>query len=147
MMNLSLERVSRKNPPRSSKNTLSISSGQTRLELKREWTLWSDGAKKELFAANPPHVFGANRVKNYTAVSLMMWAYFYAGGHGHLVQIHTGYHGFWQIPTDKKNKNLTASARNLIMGRRWIFYQDNNPKQTSGSTQKYVNEHKIKLLA
>ncbi len=30
-----------------------------------------------------------------------------------------------------KNLNLTASVRNLIMGRVWIFHQDNNPKQTS----------------
>ncbi len=45
-----------------------------------------------------------------------------------------------------KNLNLTASVRNLIIGRGWIFHQDNNPKQTSKSTQKCVTEHKMKLL-
>ncbi len=39
-----------------------------------------------------------------------------------------------------KNQNLTASVRNLIMDRVWIFHQDNNPKQT------WVAEHKTKLL-
>jgi len=76
----------------------------------------------------------------------MLWAYFFfAGGPGNIVQIHgiMDSSKYQQI----KYRNLTASARNLIMGRRWIFYLDNNPKQTSGSTQKYVNEHKIKLLA
>ncbi len=32
------------------------------------------------------------------------------------------------------------------MGSGWIFHQDNNPKQTSKSTQKRVTENKIKLL-
>jgi len=65
------------------------------------------------------------------------------GGPGHLIQIH----GIMdQIQTDK-NQNMTPSARNLIIGRGWmIFHQDNDPKQTSISTQKCVTEHKIKLL-
>jgi len=33
-----------------------------------------------------------------------------------------------------------------MMGRGWIFHLDNDPKQTSKSTQKCVREHKIKLL-
>ncbi len=33
-----------------------------------------------------------------------------------------------------KNLNLTVSVRNLIMGRGWIFHQDNNPK--------HQNQHK-----
>jgi len=31
---------------------------------------------------------------------------------------------------------MMASARNLMMGPVWIFHQDNDPKQTSKSTQK-----------
>jgi len=38
-----------------------------------------------------------------------------------------------------------ASDRNLIMGRGWIFHQDNNPKQTSKSKEKCVGEHNMKL--
>ncbi len=65
----------------------------------------------------------------YTAGSLMLWACFSAGGPEHLVQMHGIMDSikYQQI----KNQNLTASVRNLIMGRGWIFHQDNNPKQTS----------------
>ncbi len=69
----------------------------------------------------------------YTAGSLMLWACFSARGPEHLVQMHGIMDSikYQQI----KNQNLTASVRNLIMGRVWIFHQDNNPKQTS-------NKHK-----
>ncbi len=74
----------------------------------------------------------------------MLWACFSAGGPVYLVQMH----GFMDSIKYQqiKNLNLTASVRNLIMGRGWIFHQDNNPKQTSKSTQKWVTEHKMKLL-
>ncbi len=80
----------------------------------------------------------------YTAGSLMLWACFSARGPEHLVQMHGIMDSikYQQI----KNQNLTASVRNLIMGRVWIFHQDNNPKQTSKYTQKWVTEHKINLL-
>ncbi len=55
----------------------------------------------------------------YTTVSLMLWAYFSAGGPGHLIQIYTA--SWILLNTDSKkkenNQNLTASVRNLIMGR------------------------------
>ncbi len=38
----------------------------------------------------------------------------------------TWHHGFYQIPTDKKNKKWLLE--NLIMGHVWIFQPDNNPK-------------------
>ncbi len=62
----------------------------------------------------------------YTAVFLMLWAYISAGGPGHLVQMHGIMDSikYQQI----KNKNLTDSVRNLIMGHVWIFQPDNNPK-------------------
>ncbi len=43
--------------------------------------------------------------------------------------------------------NLAASVRNLIMDHVWIFHQDNDPKQTSKSTQKCVTEHKFKIMS
>ncbi len=53
--------------------------------------------------------------------SLMSWACFSAGVPGDLVQIHGIMDSikYQQI----NNLNLTASVRNLIMGRVWIFYQ------------------------
>ncbi len=79
----------------------------------------------------------------YTAVSLILWACFSVRGPGHLDQMHGIMDSikYQQI----KNLNLTISVRNLIMGHGWIFHQDNNPKQTSKSTQKWVTEHKMKL--
>jgi len=99
-------------------------------------------------AANTLDVFGANRdveypmpTVKYTAGSYMLWAYLFAGGPGHLVQIYGIMDSikYQQI----KNQNLTPSSRNLILGRGWIFHQDNDPKQTS---KKCVGEHKMKLL-
>jgi len=40
----------------------------------------------------------------------------------------TWHHGFDQIPTDNKNQNLTACARNLITGHVWSFQEDSDPK-------------------
>jgi len=69
-------------------------------------------------AANPPDGFGANRHKKhpmptvkYTAGSLIMWAYFSAGGTGRLFQIHEIMDSikYQQI----KNLNQTASLKTL----------------------------------
>ncbi len=127
----------KKNCPHSSKNKLQ------QIQLS-DTTGTSNGTgfygqmklKKSFLAANPPDEFSTNRDKKYpmstvkyTAGSLMLWACFSAGGPEHLVQMHGIMDSikYQQI----KNQNLTASVRNLIMGRVWIFHQDNNPKQTS----------------
>jgi len=51
--------------------------------------------KRGFLAANPPDTFGANMDKKYpmptvkyTAGSFMLRAFFFAGGPGHLVQMH-----------------------------------------------------------
>ena len=44
------------------------------------------------------------------------------------------------------NLNLAAPARKIKLGRHWILQQDNDPKLTSKSTQKWLTDHKIKLL-
>ncbi len=98
--------------------------GQMKLKKKAFWqqthqmSLVQTGIKK----------YPMSTVK-YTAGSLMLWACFSARGPEHLVQMHGIMDSikYQQI----KNQNLTASVRNLIMGRVWIFHQDNNPKQTS----------------
>ncbi len=127
----------KKNSPHSSKNKLQ------QIQLS-DTTGTSNGTgfycqmklKKKFLAANPPDEFSTNRDKKvphvhgkYTAGSLMLWACFSAGGPEHLVQMHGIMDSikYQQI----KNQNLTNSVRNLIMGRVWIFHQDNNPKQTS----------------
>ncbi len=66
----------------------------------------------------------------YTAGSLML-SCFSAGGPEHLVQIHGIIYSIKYQQT--KNLNLTASVRNIILGRGCIFHQDNNPN---------LNQHK-----
>ncbi len=86
-------------------------------------------------AATPPDEFSTNRDKKYPmstvkyTLTLMLWPVFSAGGPEHLVQMHGIMDSikYQQI----KNQQVTASVRNLIMSRVWIFHQDNNPKQTS----------------
>ncbi len=125
------------NSPRSSKNKLQ------QIQLS-DTTGTSNGTgfygqmklKKSFLAANTQDEFSTNRdnkypmsTVKYTSGSLMLLAWFSAGGPEHLVQMH----GIMDSIKHQqiKNQNLTASVRNLIMGRVWIFHQDNNPKQTS----------------
>ncbi len=123
-------RVSRKILLTHPKTISSKFSCQTRLELQMalasivRWN-W----KNSFLTANTQDGFSTNRDKKYpmstvkyTAVSLMLWACFSAGGPEHLVQMHGIMDSikYQQI----KNQNLTASVRNRIMGRGWIFRQD-----------------------
>ncbi len=105
--------------------------------FKWHWLLWSDETEKKAFWQQTHQMslvqtgikkYPMSTVK-YTAGSLMLWACFSARGPEHLVQMHGIMDSmrYQQI----KNQNLTASVRNLIMGRVWIFHQDSNPKQTS----------------
>ncbi len=148
-----LGRVSRKILLAHPKTNSSIFSCQTRLErqIALAYLVTWNNKKNRFLVANPPDRFSTNRDKKYpmstvkyTAGSIMLWACFSAGGPAHLVQMHGIMDSikYQQI----KNLNLSASVINLIMGRGWIFHQDNNPKQTSKSTQKWVTGHKMKLL-
>ncbi len=57
----------------------------------------------------------------------------------------TWHHGFYQIPTDKKSISDWLVI-NLIMGHVGIFQPTIIQTQTSKTTQKWVTEHKTKLL-
>ena len=74
----------------------------------------------------------------------MLWGCFSSKGPGNLVRVH-GIMNSMKYQ-DILNLNLAAPARKLKLGRRWIFQQDNDPKHMSKSTQKWLTEHKIKLL-
>ena len=65
-------------------------------------------------------------------------------GPGNLVRVHgiMNYMKYQHILT----LNLAASARKLKLGHCWIFQPDNDPKDTSISTQKSLTERKIQLL-
>ena len=42
--------------------------------------------------------------------------------------------------------NLKQSARDLSLGRRWSFVQDNDPKHTAKFTKKWLTDSKIDVL-
>jgi hypothetical protein len=44
-------------------------------------------------------------------------------------------------PQDILSKNLVASARRLKVVQKWIFQQNDNPKQRSKSTKKLLIDH------
>ncbi len=131
-------RVSRKIVLTHPKTNSSKFSCQTRLELQNGTGFYCQMKLKKIAFWQQTHQmslvqtgikkYPMSTVK-YTAGYLMLWACFSAGGPEHLVQKHGIMDSikYQQI----KNQNLTASVRNLIMGRVWIFHQDNNPKQTS----------------
>ena len=60
-------------------------------------------------------------------------------GLGNLVRVHGIVDSEYQ---DILNQNLSASAKKIKLGHRWIFHQDNDQKHMSRSTQKWLTEHK-----
>ncbi len=129
-------RVSRKLSSLIQKQTPANSVVRHDWNFKWHWLLLSDETEKRAFYQQTHQMslvqtgikkYPMSTVK-YTAGSLMLWACFSARGPEHLVQMHGIMDSikYQQI----KNLNLTASVRNLIMGRVWIFHQDNNPKKT-----------------
>ena len=74
----------------------------------------------------------------------MLWGCLSSKGHGNLIRVHGIINSIKN--QDILNHNLAAPARKLKQGCRWIFQQDNDPKPMSKSTQKWLTEHKIKLL-
>ncbi len=61
----------------------------------------------------------------------------------------TWHHGFHQIPTDKKNQQVTDSVRNRIMGHVWICQQYNNPNTNLKNNTKmghWIIEENVELL-
>ena len=117
--------------------------------------LWSDETKIELFGHNNvSHVYResgkAFLPKNTVPTvkhgggSLMFWGCFASSGTGRLVKIDG-------IMNKEKyveilDQNLKQSARDLSLGRRWSFVQDNDPKHTAKCTKKWFTDSKIDVL-
>jgi len=76
----------------------------------------------------------------YTVESYMLWAYLFAGGPGHLVQIQGIMDSFKYKQI--KNQNLTPSARNLIMAVVGSSIRSTVQNKHKKSTQTCVTEHK-----
>ena len=74
----------------------------------------------------------------------MFWGCFSAKSVGALVRVN----GIMKKEDyrDILEVNLKQSARNLGMGRRWIFQQDNDPKHTSKLVSKWLADERINIL-
>lgn len=117
--------------------------------------LWTDETKIELFGHNNvSHVYREKRkallpqntvpTVKHGGGCLMFWGCFAASGTGRLVKIDG-------IMNKEKyieilDQNLKQSARDLCLGRRWSFVQDNDPKHTAKLTKKWLGDSKIDVL-
>ena len=102
----------------------------------RNKILWSDETKIELFVLNAKrHVWrkpGTIPTVKHGGGSIMLWGCFSLAGTGKRVRIEGMMDG-------TKNReilegNLFQSSRDLRLGRRFIFQQDNDPKHTAKAT-------------
>ena len=138
---------------------------KTRLEFAKSYidkdaafwkqVLWSDETKIELFGHNsvssvyrkPGEAFlPKNTIPTvkHGGGSLMFWGCFAATGPGRLVKI-TGImkkEDYVEI----LNENLKDSAKELSLGRRWFFMQDNDPKHSANLTKKWLENNNINVL-
>ena len=74
----------------------------------------------------------------------MFWGSFAASGPGRLVTVT----GIMKKEDYVKilDENLKDSARQLSLGRRWCFMQDNDPKHSANVTKKWLEDNNINVL-
>ena len=115
--------------------------GDSKVNWKK--VLWSDETKIELFGRQTRRKHTISTVK-HGGGSIMLWGCFSAAGPGRLVKVEGNMNAekYRQILED----NLSQSARELRLGRRFIFQQDNNPKHTAKATQKWFKDNKVNVL-
>ena len=117
--------------------------------------LWSDETKIELFAHNakryvwrksntahhPQHTIPTVK---HGGGSIMVWACFSSAGTGKMVKIE----GKMDAAKYRTilDENLLESAKDLKLGRRFIFQQDNDPKHTAKSTKEWFTNKRIQVL-
>ena len=117
--------------------------------------LWSDETKIELFghqtrryvwrkpntAHHQKHTIPTVK---HGGGSIMLWGCFSAAGPGRLVKIEGRMNAakYTEILRD----NLIQSARELRIGRRFIFQQDNDPKHTAKATQEWLKTNQVNVL-
>uniref|UniRef100_A0A8C7JLI9 Transposase Tc1-like domain-containing protein n=1 Tax=Oncorhynchus kisutch TaxID=8019 RepID=A0A8C7JLI9_ONCKI len=103
--------------------------------------LWSDETKMELFAHHPEH--NIPTVK-HGGGSIMVWACFSSAGTGKMVKIDGKMDGAKYRTI--LEENLMESAKDLRLGRRFVFQQDNDPKHKAKSTMEWFKNKHIQVL-
>ena len=108
----------------------------------RNKILWSDEAKIELFGLNAKrHVCrkpDTIPTVKHGGDSIMLWGCFSAAGTGRLVKIEGQLNGAKH--REILDENLLQSDQDIILGRRFTFQQDNDPKHTAKTTHEWLQD-------
>ncbi|KAG2462424.1 TCB1 transposase, partial [Polypterus senegalus] len=124
-------------------------------EIVRNKILWSDETKMKLFGLNSKryvwrqpgtahHLSSAVPTVKHSGGSIMLWGCFSAAGTGRLVAIEGKMNAAKYM--DILDKNLLQSAKDLRLGRRFTFQQDNDPKHTAKITKEWLHNNSVTVL-
>ncbi|KAG2456321.1 TC1A transposase, partial [Polypterus senegalus] len=125
-------------------------------EMVRNKILWSDETKIELFGLNSKryvwrqpgtahHLSNTVPTVKHGGGSIMLWGCFFAAaGTGRLVAIKGKM--IAAKYRDILDKNLLQSVKDLRLGRRFTFQQDNDPKHTAKITKEWLHNNSVTVL-
>jgi hypothetical protein len=101
--------------------------------------LWSDETKIELFGHQGKRYVWCKPNTSHHHKNTILWGCFSSAGTGILVRIEGMMDGakYREI----LEGNLFQSSRDLRLGRRFTFQQDNDPKHTAKATLKWFKEN------
>ncbi|KAG2457260.1 TCB1 transposase, partial [Polypterus senegalus] len=117
--------------------------------------IWSDETKIELFGLNSKryvwkqpgtahHLSNTVPTVKHGGDSIRLWGCFSAAGTGRLVAIEGKMNAAKN--RDILDKNLLQSAKDLRLGRRFTFQQDNDPKHTAKITKEWLHNNSVTVL-
>ncbi|KAG2463554.1 TC1A transposase, partial [Polypterus senegalus] len=124
-------------------------------EMVRNKILWSDETNIELFGLNSKryvwrqpgtahHLSNTVLTVKHGGGSIMLWGCFSAARIGRLVAIEGKMNAAKY--RDILDKNLLQNAKDLRLGRRFTFQQDNNPKHTHKITKEWLHNNSVTVL-
>lgn len=123
----------------------------------RYWdhVLWSDETKLELFGPMDQRYIWRRNKQAYAEKntlptvkhgggSIMLWGCFASTGTGKLKCVKGTMNSL--LYQEILEENVMESVRNLRLGRRWTFQQDNDPKHASKSTREWLKKKGWNIL-
>ncbi|KAG2471120.1 TCB1 transposase, partial [Polypterus senegalus] len=124
-------------------------------EMVRNKILWSDKTKIELFGLNSKryvwrqpgtahHLSNTVPTVKHGGGSIMLWGCFSAAGTGRLVAIDGKMNAAKY--RDILDKNLLQSVKDLRLGRRFTFQQNNDPKHTAKIMKEWLHNNSVTIL-